>query len=71
MKKFFKRIFLKRMPEADLNKEASSAATFYLKKNPLAPSIEKHNMLNYTAHGFYMGARWYEKQLGAKRGKDI
>lgn len=67
MKKLFKRIFLKRMLEADLNGEAIRAAGFYIKKAGAVPLKEKQDMLNYVAHGFYMGVRWMEDQNGASR----
>lgn len=69
MKKLKKRIFLKRMTDADLNRESINAANHYIKKRASgAPLTEKTAMLNYTAHGFGMGIRWMEEQLGAKNG---
>lgn len=70
MKLLLKKLFLKRKEEADLNKDSINAANFYI-KNKLqgAPLIEKTNATNYVAHGFYMGYRKLEEELGVKNGK--
>jgi hypothetical protein len=71
IKRFFKRVALRRMAEADLNKESANAAAFYTRKQgPHVPLGEKINMTNYCAHGFFMGVRWHEEQLlGERDGK--
>lgn len=64
--KFLKRIFARRMEEADLNKQSLDAAEHYLSKKggTGVPLDERMRMLNYTAHGFFMGVRWKEEKLG-------
>ncbi len=54
------------MGEADLNKESCNAANYYMKQAGAVPLVEKTNMLNYTAHGFFMGYRKCEEDLGIK-----
>jgi hypothetical protein len=70
MKNLLKRFFPKRMPEADLNSESVKASTYYLKvKFPGLQVGERQTLLNYVAHGFAMGVRWKEDQIGARHGK--
>jgi hypothetical protein len=59
---------MKRRDEADLNKEATNAAGFYVKRagGNAVPLKEKTDMLNFVAHGFYMGWRECEKINGAR-----
>lgn len=58
----------KRMPEVELNSEAAKAATHYIEATAAkhAPMAQKHEIVNNIAAGFYIGARWMEKQLGIK-----
>lgn len=66
MKKLLKRIFLKRMPEADLNAEcAKAAAAFYQQEGKKYPLDEQFKINNYVAIGFGMGIRYMEKEMGA------
>lgn len=56
----------KRVPEADLNKEAATAAAYYIQeKMKGAPMHDRIQATNYVAHGFYMGYRKKEEQIGA------
>lgn len=64
MKQLKKRIFLKRMSDADLNKESANAASYYVtKKGKGAPLVDQQKMINFVAHGFYMGYRKLEEEL--------
>ncbi len=70
--KLLKRLFLKRMEEADLNRESANAAAHYLKRinGKILPLKDQQDIVNYSAAGFYMGIRWHEEQMGAKSGKE-
>lgn len=69
--KFFKRLLLKRMQEADLNQECALAASHYINTAAKgAPMVERQNMLNYVGVGFGMGIRWMESELGARKDKN-
>jgi hypothetical protein len=63
-----KKISAKRMEEADLNRESANAATYYVRKACKGmPLVEEQNALNFVAHGFSMGVRWKEEQIGVNR----
>lgn len=65
--KFFKRLFAKKIEEADLNKESANAALYYIQeKLKGAPLTEINSATNYVAFGFFMGARWMEDKYGIK-----
>lgn len=66
---FWKRFFIKKMKEEDLNAESSKAAEFYLRTlGTGVPQDVRQSVYNYTAHGFYMGVRWQEEKMGMKKG---
>lgn len=56
----------KRMDDADLNSESAKAGGEYVTRiMGSAGQTEKQRAANYVARGFYMGARFMEKRLGA------
>lgn len=57
-----------RMNEAELNNESARfAGTFVEKHFKSGAETEKQLVMNCVAHGFYMGARHYEKTVGRFR----
>ena len=62
--KWIKRLLVKRLTDADLHAESSNAAAFYMKKQPKLAMVDQQRMANNIAHGFYMGYRKAEEDLG-------
>lgn len=65
--KAVKRMFARRKDEADLNKESGSAAMHYVKKSGQIHLAEHQQIINWVAHGFYMGYRKCEEEHGIER----
>lgn len=64
MKQFLLKMLVKKTEEADLTKEAANATAYYVKHEGQGlPMLEKQRMMNYVAHGFFMGWREKEKRL--------
>lgn len=69
--KIIKRLFLRRMEEADLNAESAKAGTYFAsQKMKGAPVVEQTRAANYFGLGFGAGIMWLEKQLGAQERKN-
>lgn len=57
---------LKKLPEVELNKKAIDAGSFYISKMYKgAPLVEQQLVLNAISHGFFMGWRKHEEEMGA------
>lgn len=68
MKEFLMKSLAKKIEDADLNREAASAAGFYVKQQGKHLSmVEQQNMANHVAHGFHMGWVECEKSLGLRK----
>lgn len=73
MKKLLDRVFPERMRESDLNGESVKAAAEYIeKKHKSVPMdiVERTKITRWLAHGFYMGVRFKESQLGLVGGDE-
>lgn len=64
---WIKRLFARRMDEADVNRESIKAAEYYCKQTGQMHLADKQRIINWVAHGFSVGLRWHEEQMGIQR----